>query len=202
MPRVAEGRAAAEPTSAVQRERRDGILRAAAELGTENSLDAVQMTEVATRAGVALGTLYRYFPSKAHLFAGVMVAEVESLSGSIARFADPAKAPHERVADVLWRATRSLLNKPKLTTSMLRSASAGGADVAAELGRIDEQFNALLLEMLGIDVPTVEEAAILRLVQLMWLGLLQATLGARMSMREAESDLRTGCRVMLGSVAR
>src|SRR3954453_13129041 len=66
------------PTEA-QRARRRRILKAAAELATEGGFYAVQMREVAERADVALGTLYRYFPSKIHLLVSVLADEMEAL---------------------------------------------------------------------------------------------------------------------------
>ncbi len=53
--------------SAAQRERRKRILDATLALASKGGYDAVQMRTVAERADVALGTLYRYFPSKIHL---------------------------------------------------------------------------------------------------------------------------------------
>ncbi|MEK8145910.1 helix-turn-helix domain-containing protein [Streptomyces sp. M10(2022)] len=61
MPRIAEARAGAEPSSPKQHARRRGILRAAADIAAETGLERVQMHEVAKSAGVAIGTLYRYF---------------------------------------------------------------------------------------------------------------------------------------------
>jgi AcrR family transcriptional regulator len=52
-----------------QRERRQRIVDAAVELMCDVDYDRVQVKDVADRAGVALGTLYRYFNSKDHLFA-------------------------------------------------------------------------------------------------------------------------------------
>src|ERR687883_441125 len=62
-----------------QRARRRRILAAAAELATEGGFDAVQMREVAERADVALGTLYRYFPSKIHLLVNVLADEMDDI---------------------------------------------------------------------------------------------------------------------------
>ena len=53
--------------SAAQRERRQRMLEATIELASQGGFEAVQMRAVAERADVALGTLYRYFPSKIHL---------------------------------------------------------------------------------------------------------------------------------------
>src|SRR3954468_1409112 len=56
--------AAVRSIPASQLARRERILEAAMELAAEGGYDAVQMREVAERADVALGTLYRYFPSR------------------------------------------------------------------------------------------------------------------------------------------
>jgi len=48
-------------------EKRRAILTAAHSLVTEGGFSAVQMTEVARRADIATGTLYRYFPAKEDL---------------------------------------------------------------------------------------------------------------------------------------
>jgi AcrR family transcriptional regulator len=53
--------------SAAQRERRKRILDAAIALASKGGFEQMQMRAVAERADVALGTLYRYFPSKIHL---------------------------------------------------------------------------------------------------------------------------------------
>ena len=62
--------------SSERRERKDAqrnlerVLRAAHDLFAERGAD-VTMEEVARRAGVGVGTIYRRFPSKEHLFAAV-----------------------------------------------------------------------------------------------------------------------------------
>ena len=53
--------------SAAQRDRRKRILDATIALASKGGFEAVQMRAVAEKADVALGTLYRYFPSKIHL---------------------------------------------------------------------------------------------------------------------------------------
>lgn len=61
---------------------REALVVAARELGVEVGYAATTMAAVAARAGVATGNVYRYFPSKEHLFA---VAIPESLARELAR---------------------------------------------------------------------------------------------------------------------
>lgn len=106
MARIAEPRPAAEPSSAVQQQRRDAILQAAAALAAQKPADQVQMNEVARAAGVALGTLYRYFPSKTHLGSSASWPTACRMQDGIRRRKAPAGTAADRVFDVLSRATR------------------------------------------------------------------------------------------------
>jgi AcrR family transcriptional regulator len=89
--------------------RRDAIMAAARALATEQGMDAVQIAPVAARAGIAAGTVYRYFPSKAELVAGLIAdrelaalrhpgdaapGPLSALAAAIVTFA--ARAVHDR----------------------------------------------------------------------------------------------------------
>src|SRR2546428_11234409 len=52
--------------------RHDAILAAACEAAAEGGMAAVQIAPVAARAGIATGTVYRYFPSKTELVAALV----------------------------------------------------------------------------------------------------------------------------------
>jgi AcrR family transcriptional regulator len=75
------------PKRADARRNYDKVLAAAraafAEQGTHASLE-----DIARRAGVGIGTLYRHFPSRQDLLEAVYVDEVEALCQSAADFAD------------------------------------------------------------------------------------------------------------------
>jgi AcrR family transcriptional regulator len=68
-----------------QRERRDRIVRRALRMLERRDYDDIQMRDVAERADVALGTVYRYFASKEHLFAAVLVEWSDSLESRVQR---------------------------------------------------------------------------------------------------------------------
>src|SRR6266436_6382963 len=101
--------------SAAQRERRKRILDATIALASKGGYDAVQMRTVAERADVALGTLYRYFPSKIHLLVSGLAREFEQALEKMDRLTVPGDTPAERLLFVLSRTTRSLQRDPNLT---------------------------------------------------------------------------------------
>ena len=73
------GRRSASPArTPSQVARRERIIRAATELLEEREYERIQIRHVADAASVALGTLYRYFPSKEQLYAEVLLTWSES----------------------------------------------------------------------------------------------------------------------------
>src|SRR6266403_3360443 len=71
--------------------RHDAILAAACEAAAEGGMAAVQIAPVAARAGIATGTVYRYFPSKTELVAALAaaLADVEIVALEAAAKAAP-----------------------------------------------------------------------------------------------------------------
>src|SRR5690349_25045438 len=86
----------AELGTAAQRDRRKRILDATLALASKGGYDAVQMRAVAEKADVALGTLYRYFPSKIHLLVSGLARELERIQERMERTAIPGDNPQER----------------------------------------------------------------------------------------------------------
>ena len=107
--------------SAAQRDRRKRILDATIELASHGGFDAVQMRAVAERADVALGTLYRYFPSKIHLLVSALAAQFEQARETFDRKPIPGDTPADRVMYVLGRTTRTLQRDPNLTEALTRA---------------------------------------------------------------------------------
>src|ERR1700756_5694050 len=121
----------AEFGSAAQRERRKRILDATLALASKGGYDAVQMRTVAERADVALGTLYRYFPSKIHLLVSAMARELEGVRERTARVPLPGETPYERLMFILSRITKAMQRDPQLTEAMTRAFMVADASAAA-----------------------------------------------------------------------
>lgn len=201
MPRVAEARDAAEPTSAEQRARFGRILDAAASLATEKELERVQMHEVAKMAGVAIGTLYRYFPSKTHLFVAVMVDQIDQMSERMAQRTNPDATPQEAVYEALVRATRALRRRPLLATAMIQSTSTAKATSIPDVAKIDHRFREVLYRAAGLEYVTERDATLVRVLEQAWFGIIQSSLNGRISVPDAESDLRVACELLLAGLS-
>ncbi|WP_084000495.1 TetR family transcriptional regulator [Actinomadura kijaniata] len=134
-----------------QHQRRKRIVQAAAALASRGGVEAMQMRTVAERAGVALGTLYRYFPSKMDLVVAVVSEELDLLEGSIERRPPRTDDPPKRAVEVLMRATRGLMREPELAEALIRSLLL--SDVKTDFG--DRMTGLLLRAAVGpdTDVP-------------------------------------------------
>jgi TetR/AcrR family transcriptional regulator, cholesterol catabolism regulator len=120
---TADSTAASHPgvRSRSQHQRRRRIVQAAAALASRGGVEAMQMRTVAERAGVALGTLYRYFPSKMDLVVAVVSEEMDTLEGSLERRPPRSATAAGRAVEVLMRATRGLMREPELADALIRS---------------------------------------------------------------------------------
>ncbi len=123
-------------------------------LATEGGWDAVQMREVAQRADVALGTLYRYFPSKEHLLVSMMIAEIEVLADRLAVKPPQGEQPVDRVIDVLGRANRALQRRPLATIATIRALVSGNTDIAPAVKETTELMRRIISDALLADGST------------------------------------------------
>jgi AcrR family transcriptional regulator len=77
-----------------KRERERRIVKAAERLFARNGFAGVAMEDVAERAGLAVGTLYNYFPSKSGLLLAILRRETDSLLARGQKILDdPARDP-------------------------------------------------------------------------------------------------------------
>jgi AcrR family transcriptional regulator len=92
--------------------RHDAIVSAACEIAAEAGMAAVQIAPVAERAGIATGTVYRYFPSKTELVAALVAALAEREMAALERAANAAPGPLSALAAAIASfAARALANR-------------------------------------------------------------------------------------------
>ena len=96
------------------------LLTAAAEAFTERGTDDVSLEEIARRAGVGIGTLYRHFPTRQALLEAVYRDQVEALrarADELIATKPPAEALATWLRDLLdFGRTKRMLTTALLTT--------------------------------------------------------------------------------------
>ena len=113
------------PTSAVaadpdslprgQQERRDRIVRGAISLLEHGGeYDAIQMRDVAREAGVALGTVYRYFTSKEHLYAAALLDWAGNFAAGDQSKRANGKSDEAQLRALMRRAVRAFERYPQM----------------------------------------------------------------------------------------
>ena len=132
--------------------RHDAIVQAAGALAAEAGINAVQIAPVSQRAGVATGTVYRYFPSKTDLIAALVAAVSEREIGAMRRAADAAPGPLSALAAAITTYAARALESRKLAFALI-AEPADAADADTRLA-----FRAALAAEIGKRVSTAMDA--------------------------------------------
>ncbi|QLY31459.1 cholesterol catabolism transcriptional regulator KstR [Nocardia huaxiensis] len=183
-------------SSAAQRDRRKRILDATLALASKGGYDAVQMRAVAERADVAVGTLYRYFPSKVHLLVSALAREFEQFEGR--RKPLQGSTPQERMHLLLTQVTRAMQRDPLLTEAMTRAFMFADASAAAEVDRVGKVMDRFFARALSDEIPTDRELAIARVISDVWLSNLVAWLTRRASATDVTERLELTVDLLIG----
>ena len=183
--------------SAAQRERRKRILDATLALASKGGYDAVQMRTVAERADVALGTLYRYFPSKIHLLVGALTQEFEQLQEKLDRKPIPGETPADRMVYVLSRVTRNMQRDPMLTEAMTRAFMFADPSAATEVNTVARQMVRMFTKAMHDGEPSADDIAIARVIGDVWLSNLVAWVTRRASADDVSGHHELPARLLL-----
>jgi TetR/AcrR family transcriptional regulator, cholesterol catabolism regulator len=185
--------------SAAQRDRRKRILDATIELASTGGFDAVQMRAVAERADVALGTLYRYFPSKIHLLVSALGRELERADGALRDRPIPGDTAAERVIYVLKRTTRGMQGDAHLTEALTRAFMFADASVQSEIHTVGMLLTQMMTRAMhpGQTELTEEDVAIARVIGDVWLSALVAWVTGRSTAPETAAHMETAVALLL-----
>ncbi len=131
--------------------RKERLIAAATTLAAEGGYDAVQMRDVAGRAEVALGTLYRHYASKDQLLLAAMAQQATTLRERLVQRPPSGDSPAARVCDVLKRASRSLERAPLVTKAMLAAMSSSEEATLPLKLEIDSTLRAIIADVVDGD---------------------------------------------------
>ncbi len=190
MPRLSVEREPAAPRTPAQRDRCERILATAARLGARDGLEAVRMQDVADQSAVSITTVYRYYPTKHHLFTALLLHYTRS-----------ASPPHPLtgcattdVTDLMIGICRRMLARPRLARAMIASVNARRAQSAAAA---DFNLRDNILSAAGISEPTPQDTQIALLVEQCAYGILSWAVMGETTPAQAEADMRRACELLL-----
>jgi AcrR family transcriptional regulator len=126
--------------------RHAAIIAAARQAASEGGMAAVQIAPVAQRAGIAAGTVYRYFPGKTDLVAAVLAEISEQEIAALRRAAANAPGPLSALACAMMSFAARLLRERRLAFATI----AEPVDPALEPIRL--KFRKLLAGELAIRI--------------------------------------------------
>ena len=163
--------------------RRDRILDVAVALAEEGGFENVRQRDVAARAGVALGTLYKSFRSKEDILSAALDREAETLERRLEDKPSLGNTSTERVSSLFSMMTRGLCKKPKYARAVLRAMASGEPEVAGKVAAYQERITGLIIAaMRGVgrlsysDIkaspPSTKEATMASALQQFWFAAL------------------------------
>ena len=182
-------RMAAAPTTPRQQLRYARILKTA-EGFAQRQFDTLSLSDVAARADIPLGTLYRYFPSTAHLMLAVYRQQLRELRDGVGLREGKGHA----LAGLMMEIFHLRVMQPGIEHCLIRPAGKDDdtAQLLREIDALSEEVVGSLSRDQGKD--TVKARILLHLVS----GLVQAVRCRRLSLFEAEKDLKKACTLLSG----
>lgn len=184
--------------SEAQRERRKRILDATMAIASKGGYEAVQMRAVADRADVAVGTLYRYFPSKVHLLVSALGREIERVETKADPLAVLEGTRYLRLSFVVSKLNRAMQRNPLLTEAMTRAYVFADASAAGEVDHVQKLIDSMFARAMSDGEPTEEQYHISRVISDVWLSNLLAWLTRRASATDFSTRLDLAVRLLIG----
>ena len=175
--------------------RRQRIVRAALRALANSDYDQVRISEVARDSGVALGTLYRYFASKEHLFAAVFVEWQGALKKKLEKDPPHGGTEAERLRDVFHRTIRAFQLQPQFYRVVMMLNATTDTYAADLYASVSPQFRDTV--QTAFTGPFDEDrAAIFSVVNNVLDGSLRSWVMNRMTIQEVYSHVDAAIRLI------
>ena len=166
-----------------------------AELG---GFDAVRLREVAARAGVALGTVYKRFPSKEDILVAAIERLVERMEQRMKKTPLEGATPVDRVTSFFDTATRALCRKPNLTRAVLRAMVSGEPARTDKVVYFHGRSTALIVAALrGPEPNGLDYEPVAHILQQVWFAALVGWMGGLHKETQVVEQVRGAAKLLL-----
>lgn len=167
------------------------ILETALELAERDGYDAVRLRDVAAQSEVALGTVYRRFPSKEDILVAALEIEMERMGRHLQENPITGDNPVQRMTSAFAILTEILVSKPNLARALLRAVASGVPENTKRVAQFHSTSTDLLTSMLfDLDVSDTSRRHVASMLQDIWFAKLVGWSGGLQSMDSVVADMR------------
>jgi len=141
--------------------RHAAIIAAARQAASDGGMAAVQIAPVALKAGIAAGTVYRYFPGKTDLVAALLAEISEREIAALRRAADIAPGPLSALSAAIMTFAARALRQRRLTFAAIAEpvdAELNPARIAFRKALAAELASRIAAAMAGKHLPEQDAA--------------------------------------------
>jgi AcrR family transcriptional regulator len=189
-------------------ERSRRIVETAVELAERGGFEAVRLRDVASHAGVALGTLYRRFRSKEDLLLAALELELAELDRRLAQRPPRGDEPLARLTSFFQLTTKALCRRPNLARALLRAIASGEPELTQKVAAFHTRMEVLVTAALRGEAdgssdsvsgsaPTDEERALAFTLQMVWFASLVGWAGGLHGQSSIVEQTRVAAELML-----
>jgi len=177
---------------------RERILTSALELFAHNGFDEVTADEVAARAGVGKGSVYRQFGSKEGLYAAAIIAGFAQLRNQIERALEEERSYPERIAAMVRHVLSYVWDRGDFF-ALLRDPSAILPYATQHYQRERKELSSLISQVLseGADAGWISDDLNFQLVAESILGMIRGVRRYRSKEVTVEEAVRTIVAILL-----
>jgi AcrR family transcriptional regulator len=185
------------PETPGQRARYDRVIAAATELLSAGGREAVQMKDLAQRAGVSLATLYRYFPSKDYVLLAVTLSRYQAAWRQVSAEVPRGDTVRARVAAHLLREFRAQQRDQRLTAALSAALTGGGRSYSSIIEAAEHTHARIVRHVAAGGGPLSEQQErLLTIVLDIARAATRRWLAGTYSVAEAEAQITIGCQLL------
>ncbi|MCA9511017.1 MAG: TetR/AcrR family transcriptional regulator [Myxococcota bacterium] len=184
-------------------DRSQRIVESAVVLAEQGGFEAVRLRDVASHAGVALGTLYRRFRSKEDLLVAALDREMTALERRVLAKLPSGDSELDRLEALFTLVTRNFCRKPNLARALLKALVCGQPELAQQVAGFHARLERLIVAAVrgeeGADAsaPTEAERRLAWHLDLVWYALLISWSSGVRTQAAVIDETREAARLMI-----
>jgi TetR/AcrR family transcriptional regulator, cholesterol catabolism regulator len=185
-------------------EKRSRILETAIELAEKGGFENVRLRDLAAQADVALGTLYKRFPSKESILIAALELEAEKLEKTLSKKPVEGDTPVERVLTFFDNASRTLFRKPNLGRAVLRALTSGDESLTENVASFHQRITQMIVAAMRgslitsiVPEPSNDEVIVAFIMQQQWFAALVGWMGGLINRPMVIEQLRITLSIVL-----